>query len=112
MARDALTITKPGGANNNGLVTWQSVVAANDVEAVNDGHTIFIVKKGATGNVEVTAVGVPCSHGRTADEVQSVGTDTTRVFGPYPKAEWNAPDGLIDFDFDSDDNVEMAAISV
>jgi len=101
------TIGRNGGALNP--ISYTSGDATNDHEFVNDGKTLLLVKKGATGGVVVDIDAIADASGRTVDGGATVAVDTDGIFGPFKKNEWNQS-GKINVNLDVDTNVTVAAI--
>ncbi|WP_181349394.1 hypothetical protein [Thalassobacillus sp. CUG 92003] len=84
MARTQLTITDSelSGAD----VVFDSVDGTEGNVFPNSNNDYLFVKNDDASSIDVTVLSVPCSHGRTQDEVKSVAAGATAVLGPFPRA--------------------------
>ncbi len=112
MARVPVVITQAPGIGTPAVVTWTAADIVEDHTLFNDGETSLIVRNpDGVEVITVTVESVECSHGRTGDIVQAVATETTRVFGPFPKDLFNQANGVINVDLaGAAAGVQLAAI--
>lgn len=112
MSRDALTvqeITIHGGSIDE--ITWTAGVAADDIEFVNDGKTLLLVKDaGGAGGKTITVVATSDPYGRTVDDSITTAAGGISIGGPYSKTLWNQSDGTVHVDFAVDTDLTLAAV--
>ncbi len=97
--------------NGQFVVTLTAGDSSNNMEFLNDGRTVLVCVQGSSGTPTVTIVSVADAIGRTGDVAPTMGTDTTRILGPFsPKGAWNQADGTVQIDLDTSTNFTIAAV--
>ena len=114
MARTALSVQS---SSKSGLsATYSAADATNGMLFTNDGGIFLHVKNGGAGSINVTITSVPCSHGRTEDQIVSIGAGADEFIGPFKKELFNQKSGTdvgkVYVDFDIDTSVTLAAIKL
>jgi hypothetical protein len=109
MARTELT---PTTSDRDGApITFNAADATNGNYFVNNGRRLLVVKNESTASITATIISVPCSHGRTEDQIISVAAGGQAVAGPFPRDLFNQSGTYnLNVDFSSDSSVTAAVI--
>ena len=111
MARTAIAlqaVVRGTGAQ----LTEVAADAANGMMFPNDGDTELVVVTGGTG-INVTIRSVPCSHGRSGDQVVAVAANKRAVFPKWDPALFNqsgTDQGNVYVDFSAGTSVTVAVV--
>jgi hypothetical protein len=98
MARAAIAVNAGGVKPNlyTGALSTTQGNSSDNHTLVNTGRTLLHVVNTSGSAVTVTVVSVADSAtGRTGDIAVSVGNNTTRIFGPFPKSLFNQSGDVI-----------------
>lgn len=113
MARDSLPIQSTGGRPDPKVdgVSFTAMVAANDLQFVNNGHVYLIVKNDGAGTQAATVISVADVNGRTNDIAISLDSGEVDFLGPFPPDLYNQSDGTVHIDSADEDSWNFAAVS-
>lgn len=109
MARTELTITNSSEGGTD--LVFNLADATNGNLFKNSGDDYLLVENEGTASTDVTVISVPCSHGRTQDEVKTVAASSSVVVGPFARSLFNqigSNDVFVDFTADA--SVQVAVI--
>ena len=109
MARTRLTITNSSEGGTDLVYSPADALNGNLFE--NSGNDYLLVENNGTASTDVTIISVPCSHGRTQDEVKTVAASSSIVVGPFARSLFNQSSSSDIFvDFTADTNIQVAVI--
>lgn len=113
MARTAIAVQSVP-RNTAAAVTLSAADSANGMVFPNDGSTELHVVNGSGSAVTVTAVSIPCSHGRSGDLAFSVAAGAKAVLGPFDPHLFNQSGGVggnVNVNFSASASVTVGAVT-
>lgn len=109
MARTSITVEEVLSHATEEL-TYTSGDATNDMQFVNTGREVLIVKGATTPTGTVTVKSVQDYNRRTGDLTQAVSASKEYWMGPFPPTLFNQSDGVVHVDLDDDTDISMTVV--